>query len=67
MSPRRRYRVMLVVCALVGLAYGEASSGWDRVAFYAGLSGTVAVVVLVGLFWTEMGPDGVSGRRRHRG
>jgi len=66
MSVRTRTRVFSLVFALLGIAYGEISSGWEFVHLCAGLYGLMAVVVPVGLLWTEMGPDGVLGRRRRR-
>jgi hypothetical protein len=50
--------VWLVVAALAGLAYSRVSRDWSFGTFYAGFAGVVAVVVLVGLIWTELAPDG---------
>jgi hypothetical protein len=48
----------MFVAALAGLVYARISRDWSFGTFYAGFAGVVAVVVLVGLVWTELAPDG---------
>jgi hypothetical protein len=55
---RTRKYVWMVAAALAGLAYARMSHDWSFAAFYAGFAGVVTVVVLFGLVWTELAPDG---------
>ena len=48
----------MVVAGVAGLVYSRISRDWSFATFYAGFAGVVAVVVLVGLVWTEFAPDG---------
>lgn len=63
MSKRVRFYVWLAVGAVAGLVYGRISRDWSFGTFYAGLAGVVSVVGLIGLFWTELAPDGDLRRR----
>jgi hypothetical protein len=57
-TQRTRKYVWIVVAAIAGLVYSRISRDWSFGVFYAGFAGVVAVVVLVGLLWTELAPDG---------
>jgi hypothetical protein len=63
MSKRARFRVMLVVAAILGSAYGEISDGWGVIAFAAGMFGVIAILVLGGMPWIEFARDGAFRRR----
>jgi hypothetical protein len=65
MSVRVRSYVVMVATVVVALAYTLIGRGWSDVAFYAGLAGLIAVVVIVGNLWTELGPDGAFRRPSH--
>ena len=43
---------------LVGIVYGRISRDWSFGTFYAGFAGVGSVVWLIGMFWTELAPDG---------
>ena len=58
MRKRTRFYVWLAVGALVGLVYGRISRDWSFGTFYAVFAGVGSVVCLIGLFWTELAPDG---------
>jgi hypothetical protein len=58
----RKYIVMAVVVALA-FAYSRVSSGWDDLAFFAGMAGLIATVGTLGNFWIEFAPDGAFRRK----
>ena len=63
MKRRTRYYLWMAVAAVVGLVYARISSDWSFATFYAGFAAVVAVVVLAGIVWTELAPDGDLRRR----
>jgi hypothetical protein len=63
MSKRVRNYVVALVSAVLGFAYGKLSSDWSGVELFGGLATVVAVIVLVGLPWLEMAPDGAFRRK----
>jgi hypothetical protein len=62
-TQRTRKYLWMAVSAVAGLVYARISRDWSFGAFYAGFAGVVALVVLVGLVWTELAPDGDLRRR----
>ena len=63
MRKKTREYVVLMVTVLVASAYALLAGGWSDVAFYGGGAGLIAVIVLVGLPWMELAPDGAFRRR----
>jgi uncharacterized membrane protein len=64
-SKRARFHVMLVIAAILGGVYGTLSDDSTGVAFFAGMAGVIAVIVILGNVFIEFAPDG-SFRRRPR-
>jgi hypothetical protein len=60
---RTRFYVWLAVGLVIGIAYGRISRDWSFGTFYAVYAGVGSVVCLIGLFWTELAPDGDLRRR----
>lgn len=62
MRKRTRFYVCLAVGLVAGIVYGQISRDWSFGTFYAVLMAGGSVVCLIGLFWTDLAPDG--GLRR---
>jgi hypothetical protein len=64
MSNRTRHYVLLAVTVVLGAVYARAAGDWTDVQFYGGAAGLIALIVLVGLPWTEFAPDGAFRSQR---
>jgi hypothetical protein len=63
MRKKTREYVVLVLTVLVAVVYSRLAGGWSDAAFYGGGAALIAVIVLVGLPWLELAPDGAWRRR----
>jgi hypothetical protein len=63
MSQRVRWYVLLAITVVATVVYSRLTDGWSDPAYYGGAAGVLAVIVLAGLPWLELAPDGAWRRR----
>jgi hypothetical protein len=63
MRMRSRKYLWLAVTIVVAFAYARAAGDWSDVAFFAGMAGVIAVIVIAGNVFIELAPDGAFRRR----